>query len=77
MVIRENPGLYEISEQSGYPLKKGEVTHSARTEEEAIRVAHMLLKRRSKSEFWVEFNNIDGTVVPVGTLDDRGWHPTR
>lgn len=79
MATSGKSGFYTVTEHAADPLAFESDAHprTARTEDEALRIAHMLLRRRSKSELLVAFDNVDGTTEPVGTLDDRGWHPDR
>lgn len=79
MATSGKSGFYTVTEHFADPLDIESDAHprTARTEDEALRIAHMLLRRRSTSEFLVAFDNVDGTTEPVGTLDDRGWHPDR
>jgi|GEM_PF-7056980 len=77
MATSGKTGFYTVTEHSVDPLDIESDAHprTARTEDEALRIAHMLLRCRSKSDLLVAFDNVDGTTEPVGTLDDRGWHP--
>jgi hypothetical protein len=64
-------GFYTVTEHSSDPLdfESDAHPHAARTEDETLRIAHMLMRRRSESELLVTFDNRDGTTEPVGTLD--------
>jgi hypothetical protein len=69
------PGVYRIAEVSPEPLdiEASGPPHEARTDGEAKRVAHMLLRRRPRSTLTVIFEPVDGEPYVISVLDQDGW----
>ncbi|KZF09309.1 MAG: hypothetical protein WBD41_04050 [Rhodococcus sp. (in: high G+C Gram-positive bacteria)] len=71
----DQPGVYLVTEDSPEPLdlEASGPPHETRTEDEAKRVAHMLLRRRPRSTLTVIFEPVDGEPYVVSILDQDGW----